>query len=217
MPKLLFTKVLDAQQHDALVKAGIEVSSYDAIRIQPVSPEWEGDWDHAIFSSKNAVRSVMNKDRERLPDAISCVGSKTAALLREHGFSPRFEASSAEELCKLLQALPKTESFLFFRGNRSLPTIPTCLENAGFRFREVLCYHTNLAPREEESPYDAIAFMSPSAISSYLQANQAGSAIALCIGPTTAKAAETHFNRIEIAGEPTLEALLSLAKTTLTA
>lgn len=217
MPKALFTKALDPQQQDVLVNAGIEVFSYDAISIHPVLPDWEGEWDHALFTSKNAVRSVLAKHGERLPETISCVGSKTAALLRGHGYSPRFEASSAEELCTLLTRLPKTERFLFFSGNRSLRTIPTCLQKEGFRFKEVLAYRTTLNPREEKDAYDAIAFMSPSAIASYLQANQAGDATALCIGPTTAKAAEGHFNRIEIAGTPTLEALLSLTKIILTA
>lgn len=217
MPRVLFTRKLSSQQQQDLRTSGIEVVSYDAISIDLVAPKWDGLWDHAIFTSQNAVRSVLQNDPENLPGRVSCVGAKTAGLLREYNIVPYFQASSAADLCKLIGDLPGTERLLYFCGNRRLDTIPTCLRNAGLTFREVLAYRTQLNPRELETSFDAIAFMSPSAVASYLEENQAGSTTALCIGPTTAQAAKGHFKRIEIAETPTLEALISLTKTTMTA
>lgn len=211
MPRVLFTKKISEASFQSLYSAGITVDHYDAIKIKFLEvPPVPTGIDHAIFTSQNAVHAFF-QNHHRLPSRVSCVGSKTEALLRENGTDILFQAENAAQLCKQLISR-RADQYLYFCGNRRMDTLPAFFSREGIAWTEQVVYETLLNPESHPGTYDAIVFMSPSAIESYLQRNQAGDALAICIGSTTANAAKTNFENVKIADTPTIESLVTLTK-----
>ena len=66
-------------------------------------------------------------------------------------------------------------------------------------------YRTVLNERKFDKTFDGILFYSPSGIESYLNDNSDRSAVAFCIGETTAEEARKHFEKVEVASLPSIE------------
>ena len=133
-----------------------------------------------------------------------CVGSKTADLLDELGFTVQEIAENAADLAKVIIDSYRTETFTFFSGNIRRNELPFALFESDVELNEIEVYETEPTP-QQMGKFDGVVFFSPSAVESYLSANQLTNETCFCIGQTTATALEKITNKITIANQPSVE------------
>lgn len=213
-PALLSTKLLTERQRNRLLHMGVSVRDYNAIEIRFREVIPPSGYTHFIFSSQNAVKAFLQVRNPAYPTPGAlhcyCVGEETRRLLENNGFHVVQSARSARLLARRIIESARDKQFLFPCGNLRRDTIPFMLGEAGISVREVIAYDTLLNPQEFQEVFDAILFFSPSGVRSYYQANEGGSALALCIGPTTAAEVKKYTNRFMIADEPSISSVISL-------
>lgn len=205
-PRVLSTKRLRPAQRNYLLNAGFAVVEADFIKICRLEPELNEVGESLIFTSGNAVRSILeHPNRELLLSKdCFCVGDKTRTLLQANGFQVTASADSAAELIPKIKVFGNRK-FTFFSGNLRLDTLPVSLKIAGIKFNEVRCYVTETSPVAVSGNFDAILFFSPSGVASYLMQNKIGNAACICIGTTTAKALRDAGATIITANRPSIE------------
>ena len=81
MPTILSTKKLSLAQKELALNSGLGLVEYDAIKIELLKVDIEGEIEHAIFTSKNAVKAILNSEF-RIKKCY-CVGENTKKLLEE--------------------------------------------------------------------------------------------------------------------------------------
>ena len=212
MMRILSTRRLSEAQK-RMVPDGAELFEYDAIRIHLLPVCW-GDEAQAlfIFTSRNAVRACFegkSKPSQRLN--CLCVGRGTAALLEDYGQLVLETADGAEALSKIILKKYSSRSFIYFCGNRRLEILPGRLREAGVSLTEQIVYETKLNLLPFECAPDAILFFSPSGVESFTTTQSLKDRVAICIGPTTAAAAEKYTKQIIISETPSVEAVLEAA------
>ncbi|MBD0723585.1 uroporphyrinogen III synthase [Flavobacterium sp. L1I52] len=206
---ILSTKTLSVAQRQAFLDADFDLLEQDFIEIKNIDFELKDINTNLIFSSQNAVLSLLEqKDWEKLKSkSVFCVGEKTKDLLETNGFKVEANMDYASELAEIITLIYNKESYTFFSGNLRKETLPKALKNAGITFNEIEVYQTKLAPFKisKEENFDGILFFSPSGVESYLTNNKITKEICFCIGETTAAALENKTKNIVIAAEPTIE------------
>ena len=204
---ILSTKVLSETQRAALVNADFNLIEADFITTQNTSFEIKNINDNLIFTSQNAVQSVLqHKDIKSLMKKNAfCVGLKTKILLSENGFNVDVYTGYAEDLAEIITLIHSSESFTFFSGNLRRETLPSALKEAGVKFNEVKVYETTLTPHKIKTNSDGLLFFSPSAVESYLKENSIKNETCFCIGETTASALEKITKNIIVADNPAIE------------
>ena len=206
---ILSTKTLSVAQRQAFLDADIDLLEQDFIEIQNNNFELKEINTNLIFSSQNAVLSLMEqKDWQRLTSkSVFCVGEKTKELLEANGFTVDVYMDYASELAEIITLIYNKESYTFFSGNLRKETLPKALKNAGITFNEIEVYQTKLAPFKisKEENFDGILFFSPSAVESYLTNNTITKEVCFCIGETTASALENKTKNIIVAAQPPIE------------
>ena len=205
--QILSTKKLSGEQKQALVKANIEVTEADFIQTQNKSFELKDLNESLIFTSQNAVHSVLAdpKSEELKSKNVFCVGLKTKILLSENGFNVVAYTGYAADLAEIITLIYRSESYTFFSGNLRRETLPQALKDADVKFNEINVYDTSLTPQKIKNPVDAILFYSPSGVESYLKDNTIKKETCFCIGETTAEALHKITKNIIIADQPTIE------------
>lgn len=207
MIRILSTKKLKSNQKQFLLNAGMAVVEADFIGIQNKSFTFLNMHDNLIFTSGNAVAAVSNhpdvQEVRRKPSF--CVGEKTADLLDEIGFTVQERTNSAAELAKLVISEYANESFTFFSGKQRLDELPNQLKEAEVLYNEIEVYETIATPKSIKGPVNGILFFSPSAVESYLLANEITNETCFCIGNTTAKALEKITKNVVIANQPSVD------------
>lgn len=211
--RLLSTKVLNTVQEERLKAAGWHLTQYNAISIA-LLPVGDSPKDRvAIFSSQHAVRACLSGpgpiDLKGVP--CLCVGGKSKALLEENGIEVLEVAGTATALAGLIAQEYSDKTFVYYCGDRRLDVLPEALERTGVDWKECIVYNTALDVRKWDTNFDGILFFSPSGVESYMVRNTLQEARAYCIGNTTAAEAKKHTDRILIAAQPTLDALVTLA------
>lgn len=205
--KILSTKTLNLN----LDQNRFEYIQHDFIQTKNINFEFNKALDLNIFTSQNAVSSVLkNKDIQSIKSKpCLCVGQKTKQLLQKHQFKVLDEANYAEDLIEIINQKYKAKTFTFFCGNLSLPTIPNFFKKNDIIFAKVLVYETIKTPTIFNQPFEALLFFSPSAVESFLEQNQITNQKCFCIGLTTAKALK-HINnkQIIISKNQTIEGVL---------
>lgn len=213
MMQVLSTKVLTPAQRALLASEEVQVQAYDALETEYYAADLSSD-DEALclFTSKHAVQACFpdGKPGERMLNCC-CVGAKTAALLQGLGHRVLEVQESAKLLADSIIKKYSSRSFIFFCGDRRLETLPKRLKRAGIRLEERVVYRTRLNVKEFNTHFDAVLFFSPSGVESYTSANSLAQSTAVCIGPTTAKAAQKHTKQIIMAAFPSVEAVLTAA------
>ncbi|MFL9830104.1 uroporphyrinogen-III synthase [Flavobacterium sp. ARAG 55.4] len=207
---ILSTKTLSPEQRQAFLDAGFDLLEQDFIEIKNSNFELKDLNTNLIFSSQNAVLSLMEQNGwEKLQTkSVFCVGIKTKELLELNGFTVDVYMDYASELAEIITLIYNKESYTFFSGNLRKETLPQALKNAGITFNEIEVYQTALAPFKisKEEKFDGILFFSPSAVESYLTNNKIKKEICFCIGNTTAKTLEANkIKKIIIPETPTIE------------
>jgi len=207
--RILSTKKLLSNQKQFLLNANFNLIEADFIKTESKPFELKNLNDNLIFTSQNAVHSLIENAQELLPKLreknIFCVGLKTKALLEENGFNVIAYTGYAQDLAEIIALIYSKESFTFFSGNLRRDTLPDFLKEANIKFNEIEVYETHLTPQKINSPLDGILFFSPSGVESYLKDNKIKKEICFCIGNTTAEALEKTTKNIVIANQPTVE------------
>lgn len=211
---ILSTKELSKKQialFDAKKFALIHTSY---IKVKSLKFSIEKSNDFLIFTSKNAVKSILkNKKIEDLKKKkCFCVGTKTKLFLEKNGFSVTVVSVDANALAETIIKNYSEESFTFFSGTIRKDILPKKLSDSSILFNEITVYETLLQPKKNVLETAAILFFSPSAVESYLQLNKIGNQTCFCIGNTTAKAvtnsAEVPESNLIIAPQPTVESVI---------
>jgi len=205
--QILSTKILLANQKQLLSEANFELVEVDFIKTENTNFELKDIKDNLIFTSQNAVQSLLNHPEwEKLKAKnVFCVGLKTKALLNENGFVVTVYTGYASDLTEIINLIYSKEHFTFFSGNLRRETLPQGLIEAGVDFNEIKVYETVLTPQKIKSVSEGILFFSPSGVESYLKDNKIRKEICFCIGNTTAEALKKLTKNIVIAEHPTVE------------
>ncbi len=159
--------------------------------------------DHTaiIFTSRNAVDHFFRLTAEskiEMPADMKyfCVSEQTANYLQKYIVIRKRKIFTGEKTAAdLIEVIKKhkNEKFLFPCSNVRKEDIPLFMEESGYKYSELIIYHTVAADLSDLSDitYDIIAFFSPSGIASlfdnFPNFKQNNTRIA-AFGPTTGKA-----------------------------
>ena len=125
---ILSTKKLHSNQKQFLLNAGFSVIEADFIKITFVPFQLKNIPTLLLFTSQNAVKSVMqNENIETLKQIPAvCVGPKTKQLLQEKGFNVLEVQEYAEDLAPIIQQKYQLEQNSFFRGKFKTKCFARC-------------------------------------------------------------------------------------------
>lgn len=204
---VLSTKKLNSNQKQFLLNAGFSVIEADFIKITFVPFQLKTIPTLLLFTSQNAVKSVMkNENIETLKQIPTvCVGSKTKQFLHENGFNVLETQEYAEDLAPIIQQKYPLEQIAFFAGNLRRNVLPDAIQKINISFEEYTVYQNSANSIEIKAETDALLFFSPSGIHSYLQQNSIENQTCFCIGTTTAAALNGITKNIVIANKQTVE------------
>ncbi len=204
---VLSTKKLKTNQRQFLLNAGFSVLDADFIQITSVPFHLKTIPSLLLFTSQNAVKSVMkNPDVLQLKGIPAiCVGTKTRKLLEENGFKVVHSEEYAHELVPSLTVVGRDKHIAFFAGNLRRNVLPDAMHKAGISFDEYRVYENQEKPMAIKASVDALLFFSPSGIKSFLKKNAIAQQVCFCIGTTTADTLNGITRNIVIAGHQTVE------------
>ena len=205
--RIVATKKLSEKQKQQLLSANFNVFDEDFISIQNTDFEIETTNDYLIFTSQNAVESVLRNKKiaEIKTKKCFCVGEKTKAVLEENDFEVIEYSDYAAELASIICNQYAKNSFTFFCGTIRRDVLPDALKLAEIGLDEVVVYETKLTTHKIDFTPDGILFFSPSAVESYLKENKIEDEVCFCIGNTTAEALKYATPNIIIANQPSVE------------
>ena len=210
MNRILSTKKLSKALKKKFSDAKIELVEKNFIQTKSISFETPQLNDYLVFTSKQAVKSVLKSDVKNVHSiSCLCVGSKTRNFLEKKGFTVIESADYAEDLIQIIDSKYKSNSFTFFCGNIRKNTIPNYFQQNKIAYNETIVYETKLKPHQIKEPFDGVLFFSPSGVNSFLEKNSLKNRICFCIGTTTAKALENRTKNIVIASQPTVENVIT--------
>ena len=215
MNRILSTKKLSKALKKKFSDAKIELVEKNFIQTKSISFETPQLNDYLVFTSKQAVKSVLKSDVKNVHSiSCLCVGSKTRNFLEKKGFTVIESADYAEDLIQIINSKYKSNSFTFFCGNIRKNTIPNYFQQNKIAYNETIVYETKLKPHQIKEPFDGVLFFSPSGVNSFLEKNSLKNRICFCIGTTTAKALENNpevsgHKNIVIASQPTVEHVIN--------
>lgn len=203
-PTILSTKKLSVSQKELLLNAGLGFVEYNAIKIEFLEADIKTEIQNAIFTSKNAVKVVLNS-KCKIQNCF-CVGENTKKLLEENGQNVVETAQNASDLAEIIIKNYKSEAFLFFCGNLRRDELPDILKNNNVDLKEQIVYKTYTSIKEFSRFFEGILFFSPSGVQSYISRNSISKdTVVFCIGNTTALEAKKYTDAIIVANKPTVE------------
>jgi len=192
----------------------------------------DGRYQWVVFTSTNAVRAVWEKFSEFGLDArafsgvkIACVGTATAAKVREFGINPELvpDAGEAIEMSSegLLEIFPPhddvldpVDRVLLPRADIATETLAAGLRDRGWEIDDVTAYRTvRAAPppaaiREaiKTGGFDAVCFTSSSTVRNLvgIAGKPHTRTLVACIGPKTAETAREFGLRVDVQPEAAL-------------
>ena len=210
MKNILSTKKLNPDQRKLFSQKGLCIVDYDAIAIEFLNFKNPGAIDNAIFTSQQAVRSFVAKNKGSLGiKNCFCVGNKTKNLLEENGLKVVEIAQNATELSQNIVKNYKNKVFYYFCGTIRREELPNALKNEKMTLFEVKTYKTVLKTKKFDQKWSGILFFSPSGVASYISGNKhQTNTYAFCIGQTTAASAKKHFKNVVVAPTNTIESVL---------
>ena len=206
-PTVLSTKKLRPAQKALLLNSGVSLVEQNFISIEPLEFKIPDLPESIIFTSKNAVKIVLNNEISATLKSrkIFCVGEKTAAILANAGFKIAEKAEKASALAEKILETYKEEDFLFLCGRQRRQELPDKLKKNQVFLKEIEVYDTHLIPKKIDRIFDGVLFFSPSAVISFCQENGLQESVVFCIGTTTASEAKKYSDKIVVANKPTIE------------
>lgn len=201
--RILSTKKLEESQKQLLLNADISFVEADFIKPDPIEFECPPHIKNAIFTSKNAVKTVLKKNIKI--DNCFCVGDKTEALLEKNGFTVAEKAYQAKALAEKIIKNHADKDFIFFCGDKRREELPEFLKKYNINLLEIEVYKTELNSKQIEGNFDGVMFFSPSAVQSFVLRNEFENMTAFCIGKTTQAEAKKYTNNIITANKASIE------------
>ena len=212
MNRILSTKKLPKALKKKFSDAGIVCVEKNFIQTKPISFEQPQLKDYLVFTSKQAVKSVLKSDIKNLKNKpVFCVGLKTKLYLEKQQFVVKAFADYAEDLVKILNENYKNSSYTFFCGNIRKNTIPDYFKQNNIAYNVIVVYETAIKTHHIKDSFDGILFFSPSGVTSFLENNLIEQKMCFCIGTTTANALKNKTENIVIAKQPTIENVITEA------
>ena len=218
--RILFTRNLNSEQVEFGTKLNCLIDHHTFIRIDLCQLDQKtidiinsGDYPNWIFTSQNAVRSLMQFQEKIQFDKVNkcyAVGEKTAELLKNIDLTAEIpQRQNAEALSHLLEE-QSSESFLYFTGNLRQDTLINFFEEHDTPYQEIKVYETHLIqPEIDLENYDAICFCSPSAVHSFFKNYQLkNNQPCFAIGYTTAAALVDYSDNVMLADQTNVYALI---------
>lgn len=215
-----------SEDADGLVRR-LEEAGFDAILLPVLRREWivgaldgiRGDHDLLLLTSP-AAAAACGPLRGRAPAVVGCVGPATAAVAAQVlGVLPLVPAD--HEGAALVAHLAgqvgdlRGRRVLWVRGQHVTAATRQALQDAGARVTDVVAYQTVRDPslarsRLAEGPApDLVTLTSPRIARAWADVGH-GAAPCVCIGPSTAKAAEAvGLDVIAVASPHDLEGLVA--------
>lgn len=211
MPRVLSTRKVSQLHYQQISESTIDWVEEDFIGIEPCVFSIDQPRDILLFTSQNAVKSVLNNPASGALKGVPaiCVGVKTKELLEKNGWTVLAWTHYAKELTEVIQQQFATQRFSFFCGNIRREVLPTFFNQHQILFDEYEVYQTVKYPHQIQQKVDGICFYSPSAIESFLQNNSITTEVCFCIGDTTADALKEITTQVVVASQPTIEATLA--------
>lgn len=211
---VLFTKQLTSRQQKG---HACVIDSHSFIKINYLPYEFPSLTlaKSLVFTSKNAVDAVLEKNRIEKVQPIYVIGKKTKKSIEKYGkFQnirvPKIE-QNAEGLISLIQE-DKTDNFVYFCGKQRLPFIENYIKENKKECEVVEVYDTLLSPplNLNIDKYSWLCFCSPTAVFSYLEKYEIlPQHQILCIGNTTAMALQKYEKQVFISPEASVESMLN--------
>ncbi len=203
---LYFTKPIKESNpaYQLLKNAGIEVNVKPLLKAQFLDFTVDLSlYTWVFFSSKNGVDSFFSKIKDRAaltPLKIGAIGRDTAAAVKAHGYAVDFfgtQTSTEQSAIEFSQHIKPNQKVLFISCETSNRTVQKRVQRPNYD--EIKAY--KIEPIEQHIHVDhhqAIAFLSPSGVRSFVQAKNTISTQAqvFCIGEKTRKQAEELLNVI---------------------
>lgn len=211
MIPILSTRKLNSRQQSELSEKGFSLTEIDFIRIDFIDFELNTVGDLLLFTSQNAVRSVLRHPKVSYLKSTPCicVGEKTATLLEENGWQVTHFEEYAIDLGKYIVQNCLKNNITFFSGNLRRDILPNILKDNKIQYNEIQVYRTVLQSEKINSPQKGILFFSPSGVQSFLQQNRFSDEVAFCIGKTTADEVLKHTKNCIISEKPTIDSLVA--------
>ena len=224
MPKdkihILSTRTLDEMAIAKAADVNIEVDSIPFINVQPIySDELKNQLQEladqllfVVFTSSNAVTSVIEQISKAPNWKIGCTGGKTKEYII-NAFSENSVVASAKNaslLAERIIALNGVSNITFFCGDQRLNDLPEKLSSHAIQTDEVVVYTSVQTPVFVEKNYGSILFFSPSAVHSFFSVNTiATNVILFSIGQSTTAVIQTYCtNKIITSNWPGTESLM---------
>ena len=141
---ILSTKTLSDEQRQAFIDADFDLLEQDFIEIKNNLFELDKINTNLIFSSQNAVLSLMEQSGWEIlkTKTVFCVGIKTKDLLELNCFKVDVYMDYASELAEIITLIYNKESYTFLSGNLRMETLPSALKSAGITFNKNEDYQT---------------------------------------------------------------------------
>src|SRR5690606_7617651 len=145
---LLSTKKLNPQESAIFSTPFFHLLEEDFISIELLDFNWKAETDMLLFTSKNAVLSVLQNEKLALLKQKNCicVGEKTKELLVKNGFQVLDLAHYADDLVQIISQKYIHFSFSFFCGNLRRDVLPDFFKKNQIKFEEIQVYDNKLTP-----------------------------------------------------------------------
>ncbi len=193
---------------------------FPTIRIDPTSGDEEiersaqnaGSYDWIVFTSANGAKLLLGTNAKKALEPrgqnprIAAVGPSTAKAVEEFGLKCSFIPSDYLT-ASLAYELPDVngQRVLLVRAEETDSHMASVLKKRGAKVDEIHPYRVTIAPpATPPDAYDAILFTSPSTVLGFRetipesQAPRNRNPIVCCIGPVTARAAETQGFKVDV-------------------
>lgn len=168
----------------------------------------------AIFTSKTAVLAIAASDKNMQLSKIYCIENSTKKTVEQYFPMSVIvdSAGNAKDLAKKIIDHSESE-VVFFCGNKRLDVLPILLNEAKINLKEFIVYETIITPKKITQQYDAIIFLSPSAVHSFFSKNTTNSSTTFFVLGKKTVDAIRHFsnNQFIIAHYPDKEIILKKA------
>jgi uroporphyrinogen-III synthase len=208
---ILSTKILKDRHRKEFTDRKFSLHEKNFIKISPLIFSFNKTNSPIIFSSKNAVKIVLSKDKMKknlIKNDFFCVGNETKKLLVKNNLKVISSFPNGYELAEYLIKKKINKDYSFFCGNRRMNTIEKKLKANNYSIKTVEVYKTDLTPKKISKKFDAILFFSPSGVKSFLSINSITSERCFCIGSTTASELMPFTKKIHISENPTIKKLI---------
>lgn len=207
MPIVLSTKLLNPIQKRHLFNANIGLVEYNAVQIKALNPDLPTQsFKNAIFTSQNAVRLAMSKNLNI--ENVFCVGRKTSKSLENYNLNIKSRTDYAEDLAKEIVNTYPSDHFDFFCSKQRRDDLPKALSKHQVSLKEYHLYDSVCNFKKFTNPFDAVLCFSPLGVKSYYEAHNHQNPIAICIGKTTAKAAEFYTKEVYEASKTSIDSVV---------